>query len=68
MLFLHDCIECFDSHMLFLCCRVLLTFYSVIYSMLLFGLGPPKCNKPQFSSLVMNDLSVHIANNRLLDY
>jgi len=38
MLFLHDCIECFDSHMLLLCYRVLLTFYSVIYSTLLFGL------------------------------
>jgi len=38
ILFLHDCIECFDSHMLFLWHRVLFTFYSVIYSMLLFGL------------------------------
>jgi len=35
---LHDCIECFDYHMLFLCYPVLFTFYSVIYSMLLFSL------------------------------
>jgi len=38
VLFLHHCVECFDSHVLLLCYHVLFTFYSVIYSMLLFDL------------------------------
>jgi len=43
---LHDCIDYFDCHTLFVYYPVLFTFYSVIYSMLLFGL----LTEPQFRS------------------